>query len=163
MNTLKNRKALYAGSFDPFTKGHFDIVNRALNLFDSITILVAVSPLKSSLLTMEERKKIIAEIFSNNPKILVESYDGLIVDFAKHNDIKFILRGLRPTGDFELEFQMASMNKHLNPEIETYFLTTGENYFYVSSSLVKEVYKHGGDISDLVHENVLKFLNEKEK
>ncbi len=151
-------KALYAGSFDPFTNGHLDIVKRSLELFKEVTILIAVSPSKKPLIPKDERISMIQKIFKDEPRVRVDFFDGLIVDYAKNNNIESIVRGLRPTGDFEIEFQMASMNRKLNSNIETVFLMTGEKFYYVSSSIVKEVLRHGGDISDFVPPLVLDYL-----
>ncbi|MBT3981368.1 MAG: pantetheine-phosphate adenylyltransferase [Bacteriovoracaceae bacterium] len=155
---MSGKTALYAGTFDPFTNGHYDIIKRGLPLFDELTILLAVSPTKKPLFPVEERKKMIEELFENNSKIKVAHWDGLVVDFVKRNKIDVIIRGLRPTGDFEFEFQMASMNRHLEPEVETVFFMTGEKYYFVSSTLVKEVYEHGGKISELVPPSIHKKL-----
>ncbi len=144
------KTALYAGSFDPFTVGHMDIVKRALRIFDEVTILIAVSPSKKNFLSLEERKMVIEKTFEGDKRVSVDSWGGLIVDYAKDKGMTTLVRGLRPTGDFEIEFQMSSMNRKLNPEIETVFLTTGENLYYVSSSLVKEIFHHGGDIKEFV-------------
>jgi len=144
------RTAIYAGSFDPFTNGHFDIVRRALKMFDEITILIAVSPEKKYLFSKDERVDHLKILFKENERVSIDSCDGLLVDYVKQNNINAIVRGLRPTGDFEIEFQMASMNQKLNDEIETIFLMTGERYYYISSSLVKEVFQHGGDIKEFV-------------
>ena len=152
------KKALYAGSFDPFTNGHLDIVKRALKMFDEITILIAVSPSKKPLISKEDRKRILLEIFKDESNVKVDDYDGLIVDYAKKHNIESIVRGLRPTGDFEIEFQMASMNRKLNPECETVFFMTGEKFYYVSSSIVKEVLRHDGEIKDFVPSEVYKYL-----
>lgn len=156
---MAKKTALYAGSFDPFTLGHADIIDRALEFFDEVTIVIAVSPSKKPLLTKDQRKEMLEELFQDNPKIKVDSWDGLIVDFAKEKNIDAMVRGLRPIGDFDLEFQMASMNKKLNPKLETIFLMTGDNLYYVSSSIVKEVYNHGGDVSNFVPQKVLDYLN----
>jgi pantetheine-phosphate adenylyltransferase len=144
------KKALYAGSFDPFTNGHLDIVNRALKIFDELTIVIAISPSKKSFFDQETKIKLLKKIFRNEPRVKIDFWGGLLVDYAKKNQIKSVVRGLRPTGDFEIEFQMASMNRKLVSEIETIFLMTGENLYYISSSLVKEVYGHGGDIKEFV-------------
>lgn len=152
------KTALYAGSFDPITNGHIDIVKRALTIFDELTLVVAVSPSKKPLLSKSKRINLLANLFKNEPKVKIDSWDGLIVDYAKDKNITSIVRGLRPTGDFEMEFQMASMNRKLNPKTETVFLMTGENLYYISSSLVKEVHHHGGDISSFVPDSVLKEL-----
>lgn len=152
------KKAVYAGTFDPFTNGHDDILKRALNLFDEVTVLIAVSPSKTPLFSAQERVEMLTEHFKDNSKVKVDSWSGLLVDYAKKNKIDTIIRGLRPTGDFEVEFQMASMNNKLYPEIETVFLMTeGQNY-YISSSLVKEVFKHDGDVSEFVPEIINKWL-----
>lgn len=154
----KTALALYAGSFDPITNGHIDIVKRALTIFDELTLVIAVSPSKKPLLSKTSRKKLLAQIFKDEPKVKIDTWDGLIVDYAKKHNITTIVRGLRPTGDFEIEFQMASMNRKLNPCTETVFLMTGENLYYISSSLVKEILHHNGDISSFVPECVLKEL-----
>lgn len=152
------RKAVYAGTFDPFTTGHDDILNRSLALFDEVTVLLAISPTKKPLFTIEQRLEMISEHFKSEKKVKVDSWGGLLVDYAKNNGIDTIIRGLRPTGDFEFEFQMASMNKKLYPEIETIFLMTeGQNYF-VSSSLVKEVYNHKGNVKSFLPETIYKWL-----
>jgi pantetheine-phosphate adenylyltransferase len=155
---MDKKSALYAGSFDPFTNGHYDIVKRGLTLFDEITIVIAVSPSKKSLISKDDRKRLLETIYENNPMVKIDTWDGLIVDYAKTNNMGSIIRGLRPTGDFEMEFQMASMNRKLYPDAETVFLMTGENLYYVSSSLVKEVHNHGGDISEFVPTVVLEYL-----
>jgi len=160
---MTKKSALYAGSFDPFTNGHLDIVKRALKIFDEVVILIAVSPSKKSFFDKETKKKLIEEIFQDDERVKVDSWDGLLVDYAKEQDISAIVRGLRPTGDFEFEFQMASMNRKLIPEIETVFLMTGENLYYISSSLVKEVFNHGGDVERFVPEAIFKELMKKRK
>lgn len=146
------KTALYAGSFDPFTNGHLDIVKRALKIFDEVTILIAVSPTKNHFLTKEQRKEILEKFFADDSRVKVDYWGGLIVDYVKEKNISSIVRGLRPTGDFEIEFQMASMNRKLNPDVETVFLMTGENLYYISSSLVKEIYHHGGDVKRFIPE-----------
>jgi len=147
---VEKRTALYAGTFDPFTNGHLDIVRRAVNLFDELTILVAVSPTKKPILSTERRMALLREILKDEPKVRVAQWDGLVVEYARRNGMGHIVRGLRPTGDFEVEFQMASMNRKINPQLDTVFLMTSEKLFYISSSLVKEVWQHGGDISMFV-------------
>ena len=159
---MSNKKALYAGTFDPFTKGHEDIVARALNIFDEVIIVVAVSPSKKPFLTGAERISMIGELYANNKNVQVDQWDSLIVDYAKKNNIVSIIRGLRGTGDFEPEFQMASMNRKLHPDADTIFLMAGEHNYYISSSLVKEIFTHGGDIKDFVPSQINNWL-EKEK
>ena len=152
---MENKRALYAGTFDPFTNGHLDIVERAIKIFDELIIIVAVSPTKNPFMSTEARLEVLRKLFAHEPKVKVESWNGLIVDYAKHHKIGSIVRGLRPTGDFEIEFQMASMNRKINPECDTVFLMTSEKLYYVSSSLVKEVYHHQGDITPFVPPLVL--------
>lgn len=147
---MDKSRALYAGTFDPFTNGHLDIVQRALKIFDELIIVVAVSPTKAPLMTSDQRVKVLKKLFAHEPKIKVESWTGLIVEYARQNKIGSIVRGLRPTGDFEIEFQMASMNRKINPDCDTVFLMTSEKLYYISSSLVKEVYQHDGDITSFV-------------
>lgn len=160
---MSKKTALYAGSFDPFTNGHLDIVRRALKIFDQLTLVIAVSPSKKPFLEKEERLKLLKEIFHNEPRVKIDCWDGLLVDYAKDNQIKFVVRGLRPTGDFEIEFQMASMNRKLVNDVETVFLMTGENLYYVSSSLVKEVYSHGGAIKEFVPVEIYEALEKLKK
>ena len=155
---MKTKRALYAGSFDPFTNGHKDIIDRALNIFDEIVIVVAVSPSKKSLFSIEQRKKIIEQVFKKEKRVKVDIWEGLIVDYVEKNNIHSLVRGLRPTGDFDPEFQMASMNRKLSPQTETVFLMTGDHYYYISSSLVKEVFSHGGAVQDLVPQEVYKAM-----
>lgn len=158
---MSEKTALYAGSFDPFTNGHLDIVKRALKIFDELTIVVAISPSKKPFLEKEIRVSLLEEIFKDEPRVKIDSWDGLLVDYAKNNNINSVVRGLRPTGDFEIEFQMASMNRKLVKDIETVFLMTGENLYYISSSLVKEVFSHGGDVKDFVPKEIHEELKKK--
>ncbi len=147
---MDKKRALYAGTFDPFTNGHLDIVQRALKLFDELIVVVAVSPTKTPFMSTATRVKVLKKLFAHEPKIKVESWSGLIVEYARQNKINSIIRGLRPTGDFEIEFQMASMNRKINPDCDTVFLMTSEKLYYISSSLVKEVFIHDGDITSFV-------------
>ena len=158
---MSKKSAVYAGSFDPFTNGHLDIVNRALSIFDEVIIILAVSPSKKSNWDIKKKQEIIERIFEQEPKVKVDTCSGLLVDYAKEKKINAIVRGLRATGDFDFEFQMASMNRKLSPGIETVFLVTGEQHYYVSSSLVKEVFNHGGDISSFVPAAVYKEMMKK--
>lgn len=155
---MEKKCAVYAGTFDPFTNGHLDIVQRALKLFDEIVVLVAVSPTKTPFMSTEQRVNVLKQLFSHEPKVKVDSWTGLIVEYARQNKITSIVRGLRPTGDFEIEFQMASMNRKINPECDTVFLMTSEKLYYVSSSLVKEVFTHSGDITSFVPPIVMEEL-----
>lgn len=153
---------MYPGSFDPITNGHLDIVNRSIKLFDEIVILVAANMRKGgSWFPVEERIALIKEAVGNNPKIKVESWDGLIMDYASKNNVNVVIRGLRAVSDFEYEFLMAAANKRLNDNVETMFMMTGESLFFVSSSLVKELHKYGSDISHYVPLNVKNKILEK--
>lgn len=153
-----HKKAIYAGTFDPFTKGHENIIERALKVFDSVTILLAKSPTKKALFTLEQRVQMLEELYKDNDKVIVDSWGGLVVDYAKQKKVHTLIRGLRPTGDFEIEFQMSSMNNKLFDDIETVFFMTEGQYYFISSTLVREIYGHGGDISDFVPPTILKFL-----
>ena len=150
------RVAIYAGSFDIFTNGHRHIVDRSLELFDEIILLVAVAPTKKTMFSQKERVKMLETLFQNHDGIKVDSWDGLIVEYARSNKIKFIVRGLRPTGDFEIEFQMAAMNSKLYEDVETVFFMTGGEHYFVSSSLVRDIWGHKGDISKFVPQSILK-------
>ena len=145
-----SQRAIYPGTFDPMTKGHVDLIERACNLFDEIVIAIAASEAKNPLFTLDERIKIAKKIFESNEKVKVIGFSGLLVDLAKDNDAKILIRGLRVVADFEYEFQLANMNRAMMPELESVFLTPKEQYSYISSSLVKEICKMGGDVSEFV-------------
>ena len=146
------RKAVYAGSFDPITKGHLDIVTRALGVFDEIVVAVAHNPAKdSALFSAPERVSMIRETLADvAPRVSVDAFSGLLVQYCERVHASAIIRGLRAVSDFEYEFQMAMMNRHLDARVETYFMTASESYFYTASRLVKEVASLGGDVSALV-------------
>lgn len=151
-------KAIYAGSFDPFTNGHLDIVKRASNLFD-LTIVIAKNDSKNCLFSSEERKKLVQDSVRDLNNIKVEIFDGLIADYARKHKIYYLIRGLRPLGDFDKEYQMAQANSEIYPDLETVFLTA--HFDHISSSLVKEVWKHGGGVKNWVPNPVLQALREK--
>ena len=155
------RAAIYPGSFDPLTNGHLAIIQRGLKLVDRLVVAVANNPSKSPLFTVDERKAFIAEAFQDDPHVEVDSFDGLLVDYARRKGIHTVLRGLRAVSDFEYEFQLANMNRSLLPDFETVFVMTGEDYFYVSARLVREVATFGGDVSRFVPANVLAGLARK--
>ena len=144
------QRAIYPGTFDPMTKGHVDLIERACKLFDEIVIAIAASEAKNPLFTLDERIQIAEKIFVSNDKVKVVGFSGLLVDLAKDNDAKILIRGLRVVADFEYEFQLANMNRAMMPELESVFLTPKEQYSYISSSLVKEICKMGGDVSEFV-------------
>jgi len=156
-----SQRAIYPGTFDPMTKGHVDLIERACNLFDEIVIAIAASEAKNPLFTLDERIKIAEKIFKNNGKVKVIGFSGLLVDLAKDNDAKILIRGLRVVADFEYEFQLANMNRAMMPELESVFLTPKEQYSYISSSLVKEICKMGGDVSEFVDPIALSELKRK--
>ena len=157
------RVAVYAGSFDPITNGHVDIVHRSMQVFDQVTVAVAFNPNKdSALFTPAERVDMIATVFREyGGRVRADSFSGLLVDYARVSGAKVIIRGLRAVADFEYEFQMTMMNRHLSSDIETIFMMAGEAHFYTSSRLVKEVVSLGGDVEGLVPEVVLRQLQEK--
>lgn len=147
--------AIYPGTFDPITKGHTDLIERALNLFDKVIVAVAENTAKEPVFSLEERIKMAEITLAQYRGVEVLALPGLLVEFAKQHQAKAILRGLRAVSDFEYEFQLAGMNRKLAPEIETLFLTPSEQYAYISSSLVREIAALGGDVSSFVHENVM--------
>ena len=146
------RKAVYAGSFDPITNGHLDIVRRALRSFDRIIVAVAYNAAKdTALFSVEERADMIREeLLDITDRVEVDAFEGLLVDYCDRKGASTIIRGLRAVTDFEYEFQMAMMNRHLNPRVETFFMTASEAYLYTASRLVKEVARLGGDVSELI-------------
>jgi pantetheine-phosphate adenylyltransferase len=144
------RVAIYPGSFDPLTNGHVDIILRGARLFDRIVVAILVNPEKAPLFTPTERMEIAREVFASQTNVEVDTFAGLLVDYARHRGANVIVRGLRAVSDFEYEMQMALMNRHLSPELETVFMMPGEAYTYLSSRLVKEVFALGGDVTGLV-------------
>ena len=157
--TAKKKTAIYPGSFDPLTNGHIDIIERALDIFDEVIIAVLHNPNKKVLFTMDERVKMIKESFNGSKSVLVDSFGGLLVDYAKMKNAVAIIRGMRALSDFESEFQMALMNRKLNKEVQSVFLMTGFRWIFTSSSIIKEAAQFGGDISDMVPKAVnLKML-----
>jgi len=144
------RLAIFPGSFDPLTNGHVDIVLRSAQLFERVLIAVLVNPGKTPLMTADERVGIIRAVFREYPNVEVDTFDGLLVDYARRRRASAIVRGLRAVSDFEYEFQMALMNRHLEPALETVFMMPAEQYTYLSSRLIKEVFSLGGDVAGLV-------------
>ena len=153
--------AIYPGTFDPLTNGHVDIIQRGARLFDRIVVAILLNVEKSPLFTVAERVAIAREVFAGNPNVEVDTFEGLLVDYARSRRAGVIVRGLRAISDFEYEMQMALMNRHLNPEVETVFMMPAEPYTYVSSRLVKEVAALGGSVTNLVPRLVEDRLREK--
>lgn len=154
-------KAVFAGSFDPPTNGHLDIIQRASKLFDSVDVVVSVNPEKKCMFDENERLSMIGELIKNYKNVSVHAYKGLIVNYAKQVGASVLIRGVRSTNDFGYEFDLALMNQNLNPEIETVFLQSKEKYAIVKSSSIKQLAQFGGDISRMVPEIVEKALREK--
>ncbi|MBN6889154.1 pantetheine-phosphate adenylyltransferase [Cytobacillus horneckiae] len=153
--------AVCPGSFDPITYGHLDIIKRGAKVFNKIHVVLLNNTSKTPLFTVEERTELIKEVTKDIPNVVVDSYQGLLMDYAKSVDASAIIRGLRAVSDFEYEMQITSMNRVLNDEIETFFVMTNNQYSFLSSSIVKEVAKYGGNISDLVPPIVQKALKDK--
>ncbi|WP_019242424.1 MULTISPECIES: pantetheine-phosphate adenylyltransferase [Bacillus] len=153
--------AVCPGSFDPITNGHVDIIQRAAKIFDELHIMVLINSAKSPLFSTEERVQLIKDATSHIPNVIVDSYSGLLVDYAKGINACAIIRGLRAVSDFEYEMQGTSMNRILDDHIETFFMMTNNQYSFLSSSIVKEVAKYGGDVSELVPAVVAQALKDK--
>ncbi|MFA7095639.1 MAG: pantetheine-phosphate adenylyltransferase [Gammaproteobacteria bacterium] len=152
---------LYPGTFDPITNGHADLIHRAARLFDRVIVAVAANPGKRPAFSLEERVGLARTVLAGLANVEVCGFDNLLADFVKQKGGNVILRGLRAVSDFEHEFQLASMNRHLAPEVETVFMTPAEQYTYISSSLVREIAALGGDVSGLVHEAVQAALRDR--
>jgi pantetheine-phosphate adenylyltransferase len=155
------RKAIYPGSFDPITNGHIDIVNRATEIFDEVTIVVFDNPNKTTLFSFEERRKLISEQFCHLANVTVDVYRGLLVDYAKQKSIFTIIRGLRALSDFDYELQFSLTNRKLASEVDTIFFMTDEKYSYLSSSLVRQLVQFKGDVSAFVPVHVNNALRSK--
>jgi pantetheine-phosphate adenylyltransferase len=156
-----SRNAIYPGSFDPLTNGHLSLIQRGLKIFDRLVVAVLNNPSKTPLFSVEERKLLIREAVGDDPRIEIDSFDSLLVDYAKKLGIHTVLRGLRAVSDFEYEFQLANVNRKLDPEFESVFVMTGEDYFFVTGYLVREVASFGGDVSGMVPANVAEGLRRK--
>jgi len=162
MRTEMNRHiAIYPGSFDPFTNGHMDIVKRGLEIFEKVIIAVACNSEKNSLFSVQERVDLISELVADNPRVQVDAFEGLLVDYVVRKEARVILRGLRAVTDFEFEFQLAQMNHTVCEQVETLFMMTSPECAYLSSSIVKEVGRLNGDISKFVPPLMLEALKKK--
>ena len=159
MSTL----AVYPGSFDPLTNGHLDIISRGARLFDRIIVAILVNAEKAPLFSMEERVEIARSVFQHQRNVEVDTFNGLLVDYVERRGAQVIVRGLRAVSDFEFEFQMALMNQRLNDKIDTIFMMPAEQYTYISSRLIKEVFSLGGQVRGLVPEIVVTRLQEKQR
>jgi pantetheine-phosphate adenylyltransferase len=157
MSTL----AVYPGSFDPLTNGHVDIISRGTRMFDRVVVAIAVNAEKAPMFSIDERIEITRAVFKDHPNVEVDTFDGLLVEYVERRRAQVIVRGLRAVSDFEFEFQMALMNQRLNPRIETVFMMPAEQYTYISSRLIKEVFSLGGRVNGLVPELVEARLREK--
>ena len=153
------RTAIYPGSFDPLTLGHLNLIHRGLDTFDKLVVAIVHNPNKTPLFTVDERKEMIREAVGKNDRVEIDSFEGLLVDYCARKKTNVVLRGLRAVQDFEYEFEMAMMNRRLRPELEIIFMMTDDAFFYISSSLVREVAKLGGDVASfvpqVVHERLL--------
>ncbi len=157
----KKNMAVYPGSYDPMTNGHIDIIERGLKIFDKIVVAVLKNPAKTYLFSLEERCGILRDVFKDEPRIEIAHFEGLLVDFVKERGITTIVRGLRAISDFEIEFQMALMNRKIEPRIETIFFVPSEAYSFLSSKLVKEIYLLGGEVPSMLPAIVDRKLKEK--
>ncbi|MBM3349224.1 MAG: pantetheine-phosphate adenylyltransferase [Betaproteobacteria bacterium] len=153
--------AVYPGTFDPFTRGHEDLVRRASSIFTKLIVGVADSKNKRPIFTLEERIEIAKEVLSHNPNVEIAGFSGLLKDFAREHSARVIVRGLRAVSDFEYEFQMAGMNRYLLPDVETLFLTPSDQYQFISGTFVREIALMGGDVSKFVFPSVEKWLHKK--
>ena len=163
MTSQRPRIAIYPGSFDPLTSGHVDIIERGSKIFDSIIVAILVNAEKVPLFTENERIAIIREVFKDYKNVQAETFNGLLVDYAQEKNATVLVRGLRAVSDFEYEFQMALMNRHLAPGLETVFMMPDEKYTFVSSRLIKEVFTLGGEVTGLVPPVVEERLRGKQK
>ncbi len=158
---MKEGVAIYPGTFDPFTRGHEDLVRRASLLFDKVVVAVADSSGKAPIFTLEERVEIARQVLSPFPNVEVTGFNGLLMNFLKTRNARLILRGLRAVSDFEYEFQMAGMNRKLFPDVETVFLTPADEYMFISATMVREIARMGGDVSKFVQPAVNERLLQK--
>jgi len=155
------RIALYPGSFDPPTNGHLSIIQRGLKMFDGLIVAVLKNPAKDAVFSVKQRVELLRGAVNGDPRVTLKTFEGLLVKFAEQQKVNTVLRGLRAVSDFEYEFQMANMNRKLDPNIETLFMMTGEDYFYISSRFVRDVAQMGGDVRGLVPANVLAALQKR--
>jgi pantetheine-phosphate adenylyltransferase len=148
---MNKRTAMYPGTFDPITNGHHELVRRAASIFDRLVVAIAANPNKAPMFSLEQRVEMARSVLTDIHNVEVRGFVGLTVDFARQNGLTVIVRGLRAVSDFEFEFQLANMNRHISPEIETVFMTPQEQYTFISSTLVREIAVLGGNVSEFVH------------
>jgi len=160
---MEHQIAIYPGTFDPITYGHIDVIKRATRLFSKVIVLVARNTSKAPMFTDDQRVSMIKDVFKGSTRVEVDGFDGLLVDYARRKGSRVIVRGLRAVSDFEYEFQMALTNRKLVREIDTVFLVPDERYTYLNSTIVREVARHGGDVSDFVPPSIRKLLLAKVK
>ena len=151
-------RAMYPGTFDPFTNGHNDLVRRASRIFDKVVVAIAANPNKAPLFPLEKRIELVKTVIADVPNVEVMGYTGLTVDFARQHDLNVMMRGLRAVSDFEFEFQLATMSRHLSDQVETVFLTPTEQFNFISSTLIREIASLGGNVSEFVHPAVAEAL-----
>ena len=144
-------RAMYPGTFDPFTNGHNDLVRRASRIFDKVVVAIAANPNKAPLFPLEKRIELVRTVIGDVPNVEVMGYTGLTVEFARQHDLNVMMRGLRAVSDFEFEFQLATMSRHLSDQVETVFLTPTEQFNFISSTLIREIASLGGNVSEFVH------------
>lgn len=163
MSKLNHRIAIYPGTFDPITRGHEDLVRRAASLFDKLILAIAESPAKQPRFSLADRVEMATEILHDLPNVEVRGFNSLLMNFVHEQGAKVVVRGLRAVSDFEYEFQMAGMNRHLLPDVETLFMTPSDQYQFISGTIVREIAQLGGDVSKFVFPSVERWLQEKAK
>ena len=161
MSAPGNHVCIYPGTFDPLTNGHLDLINRALHIFDRVIVAIAVNPDKNPLFTVDERLEMIRAAVENNPRVITDSFEGLLVDYARNKGVHTVLRGMRAVSDFEYEYEMTFMNRKLDREIDTIFMLTGLRWLFVHSKTIKAAVKAGADVTGMVPDIVARRLNEK--
>jgi pantetheine-phosphate adenylyltransferase len=161
MDTPRDHACIYAGTFDPLTNGHLDLIERALHIFDRVIVAIAVNPDKNPLFTVTERLDMIRASVGDNPRVITDSFEGLLVDYARQKGIHTVLRGMRAVSDFEYEYEMTFMNRKLDRDIDTIFMLTGLRWLFVHSKTIKAAVKAGADVSGMVPEIVARKLHEK--
>lgn len=161
MSAPGNHVCIYPGTFDPLTNGHLDLINRALHIFDRVIVAIAVNPEKKPLFTVDERLEMISAAVANNPRVITDSFEGLLVEYARNKGVHTVLRGMRAVSDFEYEYEMTFMNRKLDREIDTIFMMTGLRWLFVHSKTIKAAVKAGADVTGMVPDIVARRLSEK--